>query len=387
MTPNKTLITGATGFIGTRFCEKLTLHWKMPYRVIVRNYTNAARVARLDAEMVPGELANIDAISKALDGCDTLVHMAHGEDHKAPDETANVVRAALKAKVKRFVYISSMSVHGSEPGKNCEREETASLIYRDSSTYAVSKADEERVVQKAIDREGLPAIILRPTVVFGPHSGFVVDAVKMAQTGTMSLLDDGKWFCNAVYVDDVCSAIRAAMTCENGVGKAFFVNADKAATWADFNTTFGGMANPDAEIVNFESEELKAYWAAQQPNLKTNLASAAKLVVSPDLHREIGKVPMFKSAITWAKETTKGFMSPEKVVAFKSKVSPRPRASGGSSVPRPNEGRIRREVFPVEFKNDLAKATLDWKPAFTFKQGAEMTRLWLEFTRLIPQPK
>ncbi len=259
------------------------------------------------------------------------------------------------------------------------------MIYRDASTYAVSKANEERVVQKAIDQEGLPAIILRPTVVFGPHSGFVMDAVKMAQTGTMSLLDDGKWFCNAVYVDDVCSAIRAAMTSEKGVGKAFFVNADKVVTWADFNTVFGGMANPDAKIVNFDSEELKAYWAAQQPTLTSNFVSAAKLVVSPDMHREIGKVPMFKSAITWAKETTKGFMSPEKVASFKAKISPRPRGSSGPSVPRPNEGRIRREVFPIEFKNGLAKETLDWKPAFTFKQGAEMTRLWLEFTRMIPR--
>ena len=95
MTPTKILLTGATGFIGTRLCERLKLHWRLPYRALVRNYTHATRIARLDSEMMPGDLTNVDALVKALDGCDTIVHMAHGEDDKAPKDTANVIAAAL----------------------------------------------------------------------------------------------------------------------------------------------------------------------------------------------------------------------------------------------------------------------------------------------------
>ena len=384
MTPSKILLTGATGFIGTRLCERLKLHWKLPYRALVRNYTHATRIARLDTEMIPGDLGKVDTILKALEGCDTLVHLAHGEDHLAPKETANVIAAALHSKVKRFVHISSMSVHGSNPGPESCHEATAPIVRHDESTYVVSKAKEERLVRRAIDRYGLPAIILRPTVVYGPYGGFVLAAIQQAKGGTIGLLDEGKWVCNAVMVDDVCSAIHAAITSDQGVGQAFFVNSDKAVTWREWNLTFAEMLGQPVQTVNFDTAELRAYWARQRPTLKSNLTAAAKLVVSPDLHRQFGKIPAVKSAIVWAKETAKARMGEEKVLAFKAKMSPRPRASTGPGVPMPNPSRIRLEAFPIEFSNELLKQTLGWKPAYDFKAGAEVTRQWLEFARLIP---
>jgi nucleoside-diphosphate-sugar epimerase len=382
MTPTKILVTGATGFIGTRLCELLKLQWRLPYRALVRNYTRAARIARLDAEMVPGDLGDLETIVKALDGCDTVVHLAHGEDDRAPMETANVVGAALRMKVKRFVHISSMAVHGSNPGPECAREATARLVTRDEGGYPVSKAKQERLVQHAIDRDGLPGIILRPTVVIGPYGGFAVAPVQMAKTGVLSLLDDGKWPCNFVMVDDVCSAIHAAITKDTGLGKAYFVNGDRAVTWRDFNFTFGRMANPNVETVSFDSAELRAYWAKQKPTLKTNLTAAAKLVLSPELHRQLGNVPFVKSTITWAKQALRARVDDEKVLLLKSRLNARSRATG--PVPHPAASRILREVFPLEFSNELLKQTLDWKPAYDFARAAEVTRRWLEFARLIP---
>lgn len=384
MTPTKILLTGATGFIGTRLCERLKLHWRLPYRALVRNYTHATRIARLDSEMIPGDLTKVDTIVKALEGCDAIVHLAHGEDDKAPKETANVIAAALRAKVKRFVHISSMSVHGSNPGPESSREATAPIVRRDESTYVVSKAKEELLVRQAIERDGLPAIILRPTVVYGPYGGFVIAAVQQAKGGVIGLLDEGKWVCNAVMVDDVCSAIHAALTTDKGVGESFFVNSDQPVTWREWNLTFGEMLGRKLETVNFDTAELRAYWAKQKPSLKSNVTAAAKLVVSPDLHRQFGKIPAVKSAIVWAKETVKTQMGEEKVLAFKAEMSPRQRASTGPGVPMPNPSRIRLEAFPIAFSNAHLKQTLGWKPAYDFKSGAAVTREWLEFARMIP---
>ncbi|MBI3877333.1 MAG: NAD(P)-dependent oxidoreductase, partial [Verrucomicrobia bacterium] len=316
MTPNKILLTGATGFIGTRLCERLKLLHHLPYRAIVRNFTRANRIARLDAEMFAGDLMKPDSIAKALEGCDCVIHMAHGDDATGPTETKNLIAAALAAKVKRFVHLSSMAVHGPKPGPECAREDTA-VIGRYNSTYSDSKAEVEELVQKSIQRDGLPAVILRPTIVFGPYSGFVMSVMNAARSGEISLIDDGTGLCNAVFVDDVCSAIHAALTADAGVGEAFFVNADEAVPWREFNLTFAKMVNPAVKVTNFNSAEVIAYWAAHKPTFRSNVKAFARLLASPEFHRYLSTVPALRDAIRWTKQTLKKNLSGETVVALK----------------------------------------------------------------------
>ena len=379
MTPTKVLLTGATGFIGTRLCERLKLLHGLPFRALVRSYTRANRIARLDAELTGGDLLKPDSIRAALAGCDTVVHLAHGNDETAAKETGHLLEVCAQAKVKRFVHLSSMSVHGPNPGPECVREAT-SVIGRYGSSYSDAKAEVEELVQRTLTRGDLPGVILRPTIVFGPYSGFVLAVIKAAGTGEISLIDEGNGHCNAVFVDDVCSAIHAALTTDTGLGKPYFINADAAVPWREFNLTFARMVNADVRVANFASPDVIAHWAALRPTFRSNLKAAVKLAASPDLHRVLGTVPMFKSAIKWTKESLKKQLAPEKVVALK-------RSTGGgpavSPVNWPDEGRIRREAFPIEFSNAAAKASLGWKPAFSFQQGAEVTRLWLEFAGLV----
>src|SRR3974390_1196208 len=112
MSYSKILITGATGFIGTRLCEKLALQYRMPFRALVRNFSKAARIARLNAEMMPGELSDRASLQRALVGCDAVVHLGYGSARAAEQ---NLLDACKNASVKRFVHISSMAVHGPNP--------------------------------------------------------------------------------------------------------------------------------------------------------------------------------------------------------------------------------------------------------------------------------
>ena len=177
---SRILITGATGFIGSRLCEKLTLHYRLPYRALVQNYGRAARIARLGCEMVTGNLADPASLEAALAGCDAVVHLAFGNVRKAEE---NLLAVCERANVKRFVHFSSMAVHGPTPDPRCAREETATIgLYKEQ--YSDGKARAEKLVQKAIDK-GLPGIILRPTVVYGPHSPFVIRVARDARGGAV----------------------------------------------------------------------------------------------------------------------------------------------------------------------------------------------------------
>ena len=92
MTPVKILVTGATGFIGSRLCELLSLEHRLPYRALVRNYSRAARIARLDAELVAGDMLDADSLARAVKGCDAVVNLAHSDDKTAAKQTALLSR-------------------------------------------------------------------------------------------------------------------------------------------------------------------------------------------------------------------------------------------------------------------------------------------------------
>ena len=73
----KVLVTGGTGFIGSRLVEKLVLEHQARVRVLVRNFVNAPRIARFPIEMVPGDLSDPVSVQKAVQNCDVVFHCAY----------------------------------------------------------------------------------------------------------------------------------------------------------------------------------------------------------------------------------------------------------------------------------------------------------------------
>lgn len=66
MTPTRILVTGATGFIGSRLCELLSLEYRVPYRALVRDFSRAARIARLDADLVAGDMMDAASLAQRI---------------------------------------------------------------------------------------------------------------------------------------------------------------------------------------------------------------------------------------------------------------------------------------------------------------------------------
>src|SRR5690606_29067558 len=119
----------------------------------------------------------------------------------------------------RFVHVSSMAVHGPSPAAPVLTEANAP-IRRWGEAYSDAKAAAEAVVAAAGRRGSLETVILRPTIVYGPCSFFVTPIIHDARAEAISLIDGGRGICNAVYVDDVCEAIRAALDRDDAIGSA-----------------------------------------------------------------------------------------------------------------------------------------------------------------------
>jgi nucleoside-diphosphate-sugar epimerase len=386
MKVSKVLITGATGFIGSRLCERFKLYYKVPFRAFVRNFTHAKIIARFDTEMVKGDLLNRESIQKALIGCDGVIHLAHSDDKLAPKETKNLLDACLRAKIKAFVHVSSIAVHGPKPGAECTHEKTAIIRRHYGESYSDSKAKVEKLVNRYIKHYGLPGVILRPTLVYGPYSGFVEAVIMMASKGEISLIDNGNGVCNAVYIDDVCDAIYAAIVrLEEVKGEVFFINADHSISWREFNLTFGRTVDPSLTTRNYSSEEVLKYWRSHRTTLRSTIRELVRLAVASEFHRQLGKVAILNKTIRWIKSTLKEYLSEDQVLRLKRKALVNDFA-GEDSAPCvwPMEDRVVRETMHIYFSNELAKKRLAWNPLYDFRRGSELTRFWLEFTGLVP---
>jgi len=381
MSASRILVTGSTGFIGARLCERLTVNYKLPYRALVRDFGRAPRIARLGAAMVRGDLDHLGSLERALDGCETVVHLAYSNGL----QTRRLLRACRKRGVQRFVHMSSIAVHGANPGPECAREETAPIRHYPGQEYSNMKAAAERAVQEAMVA-GLRAVILRPTIVYGPYGPFVTSIVDTARDQrTITLLDEGRGICNAVYVDDVCDAILAAIESEHALGHAFFVTADRAVTWREFNLAFAEMVVPPPRIVSVDSDEARRRWTSQRPTMRTELRALARLAGSAEFQRQLSSVTAFRALIRGSKRILKGVLPHEWATALKDR---RAKTTGGldetaSAAPWPDEGRLTRECMRVAFSNERARALLGWSPRYDLATGAAVTRTWLEAANML----
>jgi nucleoside-diphosphate-sugar epimerase len=144
-----------------------------------------------------------------MDGCSYVVHLARGPDRVMIDGLENVLRAAVDARVRRFVHVSSVAVYGDNPSPSA-RWETAPA-FKTGNPYGDIKLEQERLVGSYGKRFGLPFVILRPPHILGPYSHFVNAVNQTLRAGVLPILDGGVNVCNAVYIDNLIEAVLLSL--------------------------------------------------------------------------------------------------------------------------------------------------------------------------------
>jgi dihydroflavonol-4-reductase len=208
-----TLITGATGFVGSALAHKLLARGER-VRVLVRATADRRNLESLAVEIAIGDLTDPASLAAAVKGCDTLFHVAADYRLWVPDPAAmfqsnvegtrQLMTAAAEAGVRRIVYTSSVATLLPRPGGHPAGEEDAGSAADMVGAYKQSKHAAELIVREMIAREGLPAVIVHPSTPIGPRDikptptgKIVVDAAS----GRMpAYVDTGL---NVVHVDDV----------------------------------------------------------------------------------------------------------------------------------------------------------------------------------------
>jgi nucleoside-diphosphate-sugar epimerase len=172
------LITGATGFIGRHLSQAL-LQKGHAVQVAVRQA--GALPPELPHVLLPSALEDAQAWRPVVRGCDTVVHLLarahvlreHSAEPLAVFRAVNVAATAACAEaaalegVKRFVFVSSIGVHGQATQ---DQAYCVTDVPKPHSAYAVSKLEAECVLQDVAAAHGMQWTIVRPPMVYGPNA-------------------------------------------------------------------------------------------------------------------------------------------------------------------------------------------------------------------------
>jgi dihydroflavonol-4-reductase len=210
-------ITGATGHVGVTL-SRLLLSRGHSVRAIVRKA--AGGLEGLDVEIAEGDVRSLESLTRAFHGADVVFHAAARIsitriDMKEVAETnilgtRNVIAACRETGVPRLIHFSSIEALDPLPLDAPLDEERPFVDPGKGSPYAVSKAQAEAEVRRAVS-EGLNAVILNPTAIIGPWDykpSLLGSALMAIARGRLPMLVDGGF--DWVDVRDVAEAALAA---------------------------------------------------------------------------------------------------------------------------------------------------------------------------------
>ncbi len=216
------LVTGAAGFVGAAVA-RAALEQGYAVRALVRASSPRRKLAGLSAEVVAGDMRDAAAVGRALAGVRFLLHVAADYRLWAPDPgeimrnnlegTATVMRAALAAGVERAVVTSSVATLRVSPSTAAATEDEPLAEREAIGVYKRSKVAAERLVERMVAQDGLPAVIVNPSTPVGardvrptPTGRIIVEAAR----GRMpAFVETGL---NVVDVEDVARGHLLALT-------------------------------------------------------------------------------------------------------------------------------------------------------------------------------
>ena len=229
------LVTGGSGFVGTRLLERLEQLGFERVSAPVRSPMSAAPVARMNVDIPVINLLDRSAVRELVKGKRWVFHLAFGRDGAdeakfTVESTRVLVEEAIAQKCESVVVVSSAIVFGA-PGGAVDEDSP----YREGlGDYGKSKAEAERLaLSLAAKSAHTRVVVISPSSVFGPTGPtFCETPVRFARAGSFFWVDEGSGNANFIFVDNLVDAIVLAASSHAAQGRRFIAS-DGVTTWRE----------------------------------------------------------------------------------------------------------------------------------------------------------
>jgi nucleoside-diphosphate-sugar epimerase len=270
------LVTGATGFLGAGLVRRLLADGAR-VRIMVRSRAKARPLIDLGAEPVVGDITDPRAIAAAVEGVGVVHHLAGrllvpgvpAQEYHATHVQGTrllLARCVKEPRLERFVHCSTTGVLGTTG----DRPADETTPFGPTNVYEATKAEAELAVRDA-GRDGFPAVIARPGLVYGPGDLHLLGFFRAILRRQFRPIGRRAVWLHPIYIDDMTEALARCGQRAAAVGECFHLAGRTPVSLAELAATIaraGGTDLPPGHIPLGAARALAALGDALPPSLK-----------------------------------------------------------------------------------------------------------------------
>jgi nucleoside-diphosphate-sugar epimerase len=312
---NRVFITGGTGFIGQHLVHTLQ-NRGYTVRLLVRpphgeaGQTTRRALDAAGAELVVGNMHNLAEVRAALRGVDSVFHLAG--QLLAPGITDQVYEqlhiegtqvlltaCSETSTIQRIVHCSTTGVLG--PTGAVPADEDAPQ--RPSNIYERTKAAGEQLALELARQYGLPLVVTRPALVYGPGDLHLLGWFRVIQRGVYRVVGQGDNLLHPIYIDDLVNGLLRCAALPNAIGRVYNLVGERAlpirelataiATAVGRSLPHGHLPLPLALAIAALLEALPGIAPARLPLTRSRVAfmTESRAYCGARARQELGFVP------------------------------------------------------------------------------------------------
>ncbi len=297
----RVLVTGATGFVGRALCQDLPRRgWQV--RAAVRQDDNLP--AGCELQLV-GEIGPDTDWGEALDGIDAVAHLAartHVMSETAKDSiaafrrtnvegTLQLARAAARAGVGRFVFLSSMKVLGDA---SPDGPLTDASSPNPEDPYGISKCEAEAGLREIANQLQLEVVILRPPLVYGPGvKGNFLSLLRLIERSVPLPLGGVRNQRSLLYLGNLVDAIDLCLSHDGAAGRTFLIRDGEDLSTAELVRRLAAALGRRAPLFPLPEGVLRLAAGCIGRRAAAQRLLGSLVVDDGDIRRQLGWSPPF----------------------------------------------------------------------------------------------